>query len=178
MSASTGRRAAAGLVIAGAALAAQLLGGGPANAAPTVTTLHYDSSGAPDYVAQIDQGAENWNNAVKNVKLEKGGSATIIIHETHDGKGSYTQTDGHGHGDIYIDSTQVDEGNDPTRIAAHEIGHNLGLPDHYEGPCSELMSGHGPGTSCKNAKPDANESAKVDENFANGLATVVKTFRD
>ncbi|WP_158889945.1 snapalysin family zinc-dependent metalloprotease [Amycolatopsis anabasis] len=170
------RRMLAGAVAFAAALGTQLAGAPGAGAAEAVT-LHYDSSGAPDYLAQIDQAAANWNAAVQNVKLERGGSATIIFHETHDGRGSHTNTDGHGHGDIYLDSKQVDEGNDVTRIAAHEVGHNLGLPDHYEGPCSELMSGHGPGTSCKNAKPDAQESAKVDENFANGLAAVVEQAR-
>ena len=145
---------------------------GTADAAPQVqtVTLYYDASGAPDYAAQIDQAAANWNSLTTTVKLQSGGEATIVIHETNDGQGSYTQTDGHGHGDIYIDQQQVAEGFDPTRIAAHELGHNMGLADDYTGPCSEVMSGHGPGTSCTNAIPDADEVAEVDANFADGIA--------
>lgn len=172
-------RAVVVAMVLAAPLGAQLLSAPGADAA-SVTTLYYSSSGAPDYVAQIDQGAANWNAAVSDVKLVKrNSSATIVVHETHDGQGSYTNTDGHGHGQIYIDSTQVAEGYDVTRIAAHEIGHNLGLPDDYTGPCSELMSGHGPGTSCKNEKPSAQEAATVQRNFANGFApaTAVRTFR-
>ncbi|MGW7535716.1 snapalysin family zinc-dependent metalloprotease [Amycolatopsis sp. NPDC054798] len=158
-----------------AAVAAAPLGFGlataPAASAAAATTVYYSSAGAPDYVAQIDQGAANWNAAVSDVQLVKDeGKATITIHEVHSG-GSYTQTDGHGNGDVYLDTSQVAEGYDPTRIAAHELGHNLGLPDHYEGPCTELMSGHGPGTSCTNAKPDAQESAKVQQLWANGFHT-------
>ncbi|MBA8924879.1 snapalysin [Kutzneria viridogrisea] len=148
---------------------AQVFTATAAEAATTqAVTLYYDSSDAPDYQSQADQAAANWNGVVHNVQLSSGGSATILIHEVTGG-GSYTQTDGHGHGDIYIDVQQVNEGNDPTRILAHEMGHNLGLPDHYEGPCSEIMSGHGPGTSCKNAMPNAQEAAQVDQNFANGF---------
>lgn len=132
-------------------------------------TLYYDASDVADYGAQIDQAAANWNGLTTNVKLQAGGNPTIIIHETNDGQGSYTQTDGHGHGDIYIDKQQVEEGFDPTRIAAHELGHNMGLPDDYTGPCTEVMSGHGPGTSCTNSIPDADEVAQVDDNFADGI---------
>ena len=141
----------------------------PAASAAAVTTLYYSSSGAPDYLSQIDQGAANWNAAVTDVKLVKRSTgATIVFHEVHSG-GSYTNTNGHGRGDIYLDTSQVAEGFDPTRIAAHELGHNLGLPDHYTGPCTELMSGHGPGTSCTNAKPSAAEAAKVQSLWVNGL---------
>ncbi|MEC3977446.1 snapalysin family zinc-dependent metalloprotease [Amycolatopsis sp. H20-H5] len=148
----------------------QVVAATTASAAPNVVNLQYDSTDAPDYLSEADQAAANWNGAVSNVHLDSGGGATIVIHEVTGG-GSYTQTDGHGSGDIYIDTAQVAEGNDPTRILAHEMGHNLGLPDHYTGPCTEIMSGHGPGPSCKNAMPDAQESAQVDQNFANGFAT-------
>jgi snapalysin len=33
-----------------------------------------------------------------------------------------------------------------------------------------VMSGHGPGTACKNAIPSAAEVAEADANFANGFA--------
>ncbi|MGK3203539.1 snapalysin family zinc-dependent metalloprotease [Amycolatopsis sp. MEPSY49] len=157
--------------IAALALVAPLaVGFAPTASAAAVTTLYYSSSGAPDYLAQIDRGAANWNAAVTDVKLVKRTTgATIKFHEIHSG-GSYTNTNGHGRGDIYLDTSQVAEGYDPTRIAAHELGHNLGLPDHYSGPCTELMSGHGPGTSCKNAKPSAAEAAKVQSLWVNGLA--------
>ncbi|MEV6640805.1 snapalysin family zinc-dependent metalloprotease [Amycolatopsis sp. NPDC051371] len=164
---------AIGRVVALATAVAAPLGLGlavaPAASAAAVTTLYYSSSGAPDYLGQIDQGAANWNAAVTDVKLVKRTSgATIKFHEIHSG-GSYTNTNGHGRGDIYLDTSQVAEGFDPTRIAAHELGHNLGLPDHYTGPCTELMSGHGPGTACKNAKPSAAEAAKVQSLWVNGF---------
>lgn len=142
---------------------------GPGASAAAVTTVYYTSSGAPDYLAQIDQGAANWNAAVDDVKLvKKDTGGTVVFHESHSG-GSYTRTDGHGNGDIYLDTSQVAEGYDPTRIAAHELGHDLGLPDHYEGPCSELMSGHGPGTSCTNAKPSPAEADQVEQLWATGF---------
>ncbi|TNC23069.1 snapalysin family zinc-dependent metalloprotease [Amycolatopsis alkalitolerans] len=156
----------------GGALGVALLAGvqlAPNASAAGVTTLYYSSAGAPDYVTQIDQAAANWNAAVTDIRLVEGGSATIVFHETDDGQGSYTSTDGHGHGQIYLDRQQVAEGFAPTRIAAHELGHNLGLSDDYSGPCSEIMSGHGPGTSCTNAVPDAAEAAQVQQNWANGF---------
>ena len=150
---------------------AQLATAPVAEAAPSAVTLYYDASDLPDYQAETAQAVANWNGLEHNVRLSTGGSATILLHEVSGG-GSYTQTDGHGNGDIYIDTQQVAEGFDPTRIIAHEFGHNLGLPDDYPGPCTEVMSGHGPGTSCKNAVPDAQEAAQVDQNFANGFAAV------
>ncbi|MGN5376681.1 snapalysin family zinc-dependent metalloprotease [Streptomyces lasalocidi] len=77
-----------------------------------------------------------------------------------------------GSGDVQLGQQAVDEGYDATRITAHETGHILGLPDDYSGPCSELMSGHGPGTSCTNAKPDAAEAAQVDKNYAAGASAM------
>ncbi|MGW1197394.1 snapalysin family zinc-dependent metalloprotease [Streptomyces sp. NPDC002536] len=145
-------------------------------AAPAVVTLTYDAGNAGQWAGPIQQAAQNWNDAVHNVRLvptSTPGSADYIYEATS----GWPQTTlgpifPGGNGDVQLGQQAVDEGYDPTRIAAHETGHILGLPDDYRGPCSELMSGHGPGTSCTNAKPDAAEAAQVDKNYAAGTPTV------
>lgn len=141
----------------------------PSAAAVTVT---YDASAAPTFSAQIARSTEIWNGAVSNVKLQQGSNADFTYREGNDSRGSYASTDGHGNGYIFLDYQQNQE-YDSTRVTAHETGHVLGLPDHYEGPCSELMSGGGPGTSCTNSVPDANERARVDQLWANGFAAAM-----
>ncbi|MFG2893948.1 snapalysin [Streptomyces sp. NPDC048248] len=132
-------------------------------------TVTYDASAAPTFASQISQSASIWNSAVSNVKLQAGSGGDFQYREGNDPRGSYASTDGHGRGYVFLDYQQNQEYNS-TRVTAHETGHVLGLPDHYEGPCSELMSGGGPGTSCQNAQPDANERAQVNQLWANGLA--------
>ncbi|MBO2445666.1 snapalysin [Actinomadura barringtoniae] len=134
-------------------------------------TVTYDNQ-APTFSTSIANSTRIWNGAVHNVQLqESGGGGDFSYYEGNDPRGSYADTDGHGHGYIFLDYAQNQE-YDSTRVAAHETGHALGLPDHYEGPCSELMSGGGPGPSCTNSQPDANERAQVDQLWANGLAKV------
>ncbi|UQA93166.1 snapalysin [Streptomyces halobius] len=132
-------------------------------------TVTYDASAAPTFAGQIAQSTSIWNSAVRNVKLQEGSGGDFQYREGNDPRGSYASTDGHGKGFIFLDYRQNQEYNS-TRVTAHETGHVLGLPDHYQGPCSELMSGGGPGPSCQNAQPDANERARVEQLWANGLA--------
>ncbi|MEU9388736.1 snapalysin [Streptomyces sp. NPDC048324] len=137
-------------------------------------TVVYDASRAPSFSAQISRSAQIWNSAVSNVKLQSGSSsnADFSYREGNDSRGSYASTDGHGSGYVFLDYAQNRQ-YDSTRVTAHETGHVLGLPDHYSGPCSELMSGGGPGTSCTNAQPNANERSRVNQLWANGLAAAL-----
>jgi snapalysin len=163
-------------VAAGAALVAAPLTAGQAAAAPAggddvgiaAVTVYYDTSGAPTYRSQIRAGAANWNASVSNVRLvENASAATLDFYEGNDSRGSYAYTDGHGNGYIFLDHRQMSQ-YAKVRVTAHETGHVLGLPDHYSGPCSELMSGGGPGTSCTNAYPNATERSRVDRLWAGG----------
>jgi snapalysin len=172
-------------VLAVAAFVAALVTGtaGVASAQPArasvspaaVVTLTYDASKAGDWAAAVTQGVQNWNTALHNVRLvpaSSPGSADVVYVATS----GWPQTTlgpirPGGHGEVQLGQEARDEGYDATRIAAHETGHLFGLLDHYSGPCSELMSGHGPGTSCTNAEPNAAEVAKADSNYANGAAT-------
>ncbi|TDV53897.1 snapalysin family zinc-dependent metalloprotease [Actinophytocola oryzae] len=139
-----------------------------ADVTPQAVTVYYDASGAPSFASQIAAGVANWNSSVSNVQLvENPSAATLDFYEGSDPSGSYAYTDGHGNGYVFIDYTQAEQYY-TIRITAHETGHVLGLPDHYEGPCSELMSGGGPGPSCTNAYPDDNEQAQVEQLWANG----------
>ena len=66
----------------------------------------------------------------------------------------------------------VVDGYYPLRIATHEFGHILGLPDRRTGLCSDLMSGSSAPVSCTNANPSTAEAAQVQRNFASGFAAV------
>jgi snapalysin len=157
-------------VAAGAALVLAPLTAVPASAdvSAQATTVYYDASGAPSFASEIAAGVANWNSSVSNVQLvENPSAATLDFYEGSDPSGSYAYTDGHGNGYVFIDYSQAEQYY-TIRITAHETGHVLGLPDHYEGPCSELMSGGGPGPSCTNALPDSNERAQVNQLWVNG----------
>ncbi|GGX71787.1 snapalysin [Streptomyces hiroshimensis] len=136
-------------------------------------TVTYDPSRAPSFASQIAASAQIWNSSVRNVQLRAGSNADFSYYEGNDSRGSYASTDGHGRGYIFLDYRQNQQYNS-TRVTAHETGHVLGLPDHYSGPCSELMSGGGPGTSCQNTRPNSAESSRVNQLWANGLSAFKK----
>ncbi len=143
-----------------------------ANPGAQAVTVVYNAANAPTFRSQIASSASIWNSSVSNVKLQEGSNADFDYREGNDSRGSYASTDGHGSGYVFLDYAQNQQ-YDSTRVTAHETGHVLGLPDHYTGPCSELMSGGGPGTSCTNAYPDATERSKVNSLWQNGLAATL-----
>jgi len=145
-------------------------------ATPFIKTVvvTYDASRAPSFANQIARSAQIWNGSERNVQLRSGSNADFRYYEGNDSRGSYASTDGHGQGYIFLDYAQNQQYNS-VRVTAHETGHVLGLPDHYSGPCSELMSGGGPGTSCTNPYPNANEKRRVDSLWANGLSAFAQS---
>ncbi len=133
-------------------------------------TVTYTMTGAPSFQSQITTSIAHWNSSVTNVRLQQVSSGgNFSFREGNDPRGSYASTNGHGSGYIFIDYAQVRQYN-VIRVITHETGHVLGLPDHYSGPCSELMSGGGPGTSCTNSYPNSAERSRVNSLWANGLA--------
>ncbi|MFE0809627.1 snapalysin [Streptomyces sp. NPDC058794] len=132
-------------------------------------TVYYSASNAPSFRNQIARSTQIWNSSVSNVRLaERSSGADFAYYEGNDSRGSYASTDGHGNGYIFLDYRQ-NQVYDSTRVTAHETGHVLGLPDHYSGPCSELMSGGGPGPSCTNAYPNSAERSRVNQLWAYGF---------
>ncbi|MET9351334.1 snapalysin [Streptomyces termitum] len=137
-------------------------------------TVVYSSANAPSFRTQIARSAQIWNSSVTNVRLVEGSNPDFRYYEGNDSRGSYASTDGHGRGYIFLDYRQNQQ-YDSTRVTAHETGHVLGLPDRYSGPCSELMSGGGPGPSCTNAIPNSQERARVNQLWQYGLASAFKS---
>ncbi|MEU9233299.1 snapalysin [Streptomyces subrutilus] len=140
-----------------------------ANPGALAVTVTYNTRNAPSFRTQIARSTQIWNSSVTNVRLQEvstGGN--FSYREGNDSRGSYASTDGHGRGYIFLDYRQNQQYNS-TRVTSHETGHVLGLPDHYSGPCSELMSGGGPGTSCQNATPNSAERSRVNQLWANGF---------
>lgn len=139
------------------------------NKAAAVTVTY--AVDAPSFQSEINSSTSIWNSSVSNVTLVEGSNYDFYYTEGNDPRGSYASTDGHGSGYIFLDYAQANQ-YDPTRITAHETGHVLGLPDHYSGPCSELMSGGGPGPSCTNPYPDSAERSRVNQLWANGFSSL------
>ncbi|MEU8519258.1 snapalysin [Streptomyces sp. NBC_01216] len=145
-----------------------------ANPGVAAVTVVYSASYAPSFRTQIAQSTQIWNSSVSNVRLVEGSNPDFRYYEGNDSRGSYASTDGHGRGYIFLDYRQNQQYNS-TRVTAHETGHVLGLPDHYSGPCSELMSGGGPGTSCTNAWPNTQERSRVNQLWRYGITSAFKT---
>ncbi|WP_017592899.1 snapalysin family zinc-dependent metalloprotease [Nocardiopsis potens] len=139
------------------------------------TTLRYDDSRAAEFKDAVAAGAESWNAAVDNVELvpaAPGEHAEITVIAT-DGWPQAVLGPVRPGGSVWIEFGRqaVREGHDTTRIAAHEMGHSLGLPDTKPGPCSQLMSGASGGVGCTNATPNAQERARVELLYGSGAAS-------
>ncbi|WP_405387440.1 snapalysin family zinc-dependent metalloprotease [Streptomyces sp. NBC_01102] len=176
---AAGTAAAITLVAATAAHAAPVPEQTAAKSAAAVVTLHYDDSGAGGWEAAISAGVASWNQNVGNVRLAEAAPGTRAEIQIVATSGWPQATLGPvrpgGQVRVELGSQAVSQGYDKTRIAAHEIGHSLGLPDTKPGPCSQLMSGSSAGTSCRNAIPNATEQARVESAYANGLASLLPT---
>ena len=172
---------ALGVAAAAAVVATQLTGMAQAGAAPASTTaarvLYYDASRAAEFIAAVNQGAANWNASVSNVRLEPvpaGRRANITV--VADNGWPRAQTTSLGNGRIYMGREAVQQGHSPARIAAHEFGHILGLPDRRTGRCTDLMSGSSAPVSCTNAFPNSREASEVNNRFASLTSVPAREF--
>ncbi|XVQ82616.1 snapalysin family zinc-dependent metalloprotease [Microbispora siamensis] len=134
------------------------------SAASAVRVLRYDASRAAEFRTVMDQAAQVWNAAVTNVRLVAGTPADFVV--LADDGWPRTSVTRLGRGTIWMGREATAEGYYPLRIATHEIGHILGLPDRRTGLCTDLMSGHSAPLSCTNAIPSAAERRAVEANFA------------
>ena len=161
-------------VTLGLAFLVPVVATGSASAAPAVAarTIYYDASGSQEFKDAVDEGAAAWNKAVPEIELKPaaGGQATITV--LADDGWPRTISYGFGQGTIWMGRQAVNDGFYPPRIAAHELGHTLGLPDNRNGQCDYLMSGHSSPTSCQSTTPHATEIAQVKRNAGVGVSAV------
>ncbi len=153
----------------------QVATAGPAAAAPRI--VYYDASQAQEFVAVVNQGAQIWNSRVANVQLQPvpaGRTPNIRVYADNGWPRAYTQSLGNGY--WYMGRQAVNDGYYQPRIAAHEFGHLLGLPDRRTGLCTDLMSGSSAPVSCRNPNPNATEASTVNRLFATSAAVPARTF--
>ncbi|GAA4975511.1 snapalysin family zinc-dependent metalloprotease [Actinoplanes utahensis] len=169
------RRFAAAVLAALAVTGVQAVTAAPAAAAPRV--LYYDASQAQEFKSVVAQGAQIWNSRVTNVRLEPvpaGRTPNIRVYA--DNGWPRAQTTSLGNGRWYMGRQAVNQGYYQPRIAAHEFGHLLGLPDRRTGLCADLMSGSSAPVSCTNPNPNAREASTVNSNFATAASVPAQAF--
>ncbi|MER6186657.1 snapalysin family zinc-dependent metalloprotease [Streptomyces sp. NPDC001652] len=168
---------AAALTLAMASVATAAPAAEHPTAQAAVVTLRYDDSRAGGWEAAIAAGVASWNANVSNVKLVEAASGTgaeiVIVATTGWPQATLGPVRPGRQVRVELGSQAVSQGYDKTRIAAHELGHSLGLPDTKPGPCSQLMSGSSAGTACTNAVPNATERSRVQSAYASGVAALV-----
>jgi snapalysin len=147
---------------------------GAAPAPAAVITLHYDAGQAAEFKSAVAAGVASWNTSVHNVHIvaASAGTRAEITVVAFDGwpQSNLGSVRPGGHVTVWFGRQAVNQGYDLTRIAAHELGHSLGLDDAKPGPCSSLMSGSTGGVSCTNATPNASERAGVESNYSSAVA--------
>ncbi|WP_433725381.1 snapalysin family zinc-dependent metalloprotease [Actinoplanes sp. CA-051413] len=142
----------------------QVTTAGPAAAAPRI--LYYDASQASEFISAVNQGAQIWNSRVTNVQLQPvpaGRTPNIRVYADNGWPRTYSTSLGNGR--WYMGREAVNQGYYTPRIAAHEFGHILGLPDRRTGLCTDLMSGSSAPVSCRNPNPNTTEANTVNNNF-------------
>jgi snapalysin len=169
------RRWAAALLAAVSIAGVQVATAVPASAAPRI--LYYDASQAQEFVAAVNAGAQIWNKSVVNVQLQPvtaGRTPNIRVYADNGWPRTYATSLGNGR--WYMGREAVNDGYLVSRIAAHEFGHILGLPDNRTGLCSDLMSGSSAPISCNNPNPSAAEAARVETLFRTSVSTGPATY--
>lgn len=144
-----------------------------ADARVLATTLTYDDSLAAEFKTAVAQGVNVWNTSVANVRIVRAASGTRanirVIADDGWPRANLGPVRPGGTVTVWMGRQAVQQGYNVIRIAAHELGHSLGLPDIKPGPCSSLMSGSTGGVSCTNAFPNSTERARVERNYSSGL---------
>jgi len=164
------------LATAGTAAAVPAPAAEPSAAQAAAVTLRYDDSRAAGWESAVAAAVATWNANVSNVHLVEaapGAAAEIVIVATTGWPQATLGPVRPGRQvRVELGSQAVDQGYNKTRIAAHEMGHSLGLPDTKPGPCSQLMSGSSAGTACTNATPNATERSRVQSAYASAITTL------
>lgn len=177
------RRTLIGL-LATTAAAVSLVTGIPAPQATAdvgvlAVTITYSDARAGEFKDAVAQGVAIWNANVTNVRIQKaaaGARADItVIADNGWPRATLGPVRPGGSATVWMGRQAVEDGYDVVRIAAHELGHSLGLPDVKPGPCSSLMSGSTGGVSCTNRTPNASERNRVQNNYAGSFATTADT---
>jgi snapalysin len=140
---------------------------GAADQVPEVVPIDLLLAGT--YTDAVRDAMAIWNAAVPTIQfVEQDTPATLRVKEykTANGTSSHVYINGLGRGWVYLEVGDA-QTYKPSRIAVHELGHLLSLPDLGPGsPCSKVMSGAWAGSDCVNDQPDAEEVAAVTDFFA------------
>ncbi|GAB3455405.1 snapalysin family zinc-dependent metalloprotease [Actinophytocola sediminis] len=136
-------------------------------------TITYNDSQAAEFVDAVAEGVAIWNASVTNVQIVRaapGARADVrVIADDGWPRATLGPVRPGGSGTVWMGRQAVDEGYSVVRIAAHEFGHTLGLPDRKPGPCTSLMSGSSAGVSCTNPNPNSTERSQVQSLYRSGF---------